>query len=90
MIVINHIMEEKNNKKILKYLTASATLIMDDIQDNIFFKNFVEKNKLKYHVFHYQEKYVGLIENIGLQINNPKKKLSFSFYYENFSYNNLL
>ena len=68
---------KKTIKKILKYLTASATLIMDDIQDNIFFKNFVEQNKLKYHVFHYQEKYVGLIENIGLQINHTKKEIEF-------------
>ena len=68
---------KKTINKILKHLTSSATLIMDDIQDNIFFKNFVEKNKLKYYVFHYQGKYVGLIENIGFQIKNIKTEIQF-------------
>jgi hypothetical protein len=44
---------------------------MDDIQDNLFFKNFVEKENLNFKVFGFKNEFVGLVENIGLQL---KKK----------------
>ena len=56
-------------KKVNKHFNSNAILIMDDIQDNFFFKNFVEKEKLEFKVIEYKDKgrYVGLIEKIGLQ-----------------------
>ena len=55
-------------KKINKHFNPNATLIMDDINDNLFFKNFVEKEKLEFKVLEFQGQYVGLIEKIGLQL----------------------
>ena len=60
-------------KKIKKYFNPNATLIMDDINDNLFFKNFVEKEKLEFKVLEFQGQYVGLIENIGLQLEKKLK-----------------
>ena len=54
-------------KKIKKYFNPNAIVIMDDIQDNLFFKNFVEKEKLEFKVLKFEGQYVGLIEKIGLQ-----------------------
>ena len=55
-------------RKINKHFNPNATLIMDDINDNLFFKNFVEKEKLEFKVLEFQGQYVGLIEKIGLQL----------------------
>ena len=55
-------------KKINKHFNPNATLIMDDINDNLFFKNFVEKEKLEFKVLEFKGQYVGLIEKIGLQL----------------------
>ena len=60
-------------KKIKKYFNPNATLIMDDINDNLFFKNFVEEEKLEFKVLEFQGQYVGLIENIGLQLEKKLK-----------------
>ena len=46
----------------------NSILLMDDIQDNIFFKNFVKEYKLEFKVFKFKDQYVGLIEKIGLQL----------------------
>ena len=58
-------------KKIKKYFSLNSVLIIDDIQDNLFFKNFVEKENLNFKVFGFKNQFVGLVENIGLQL---KKK----------------
>ena len=55
-------------RKISKHFNPNATVIMDDINDNLFFKNFVEKEKLEFKVLEFQGQYVGLIEKIGLQL----------------------
>ena len=47
---------------------------MDDINDNLFFKNFVEKEKLEFNVLEFQGQYIGLVEKIGLQLENKTKK----------------
>jgi|TARA_B110000977_G_scaffold50051_1_gene68000 predicted O-methyltransferase YrrM len=55
-------------KKVNKYFMPNSILLMDDIQDNIFFKNFVKEYKLEFKVFKFKDQYVGLIEKIGLQL----------------------
>lgn len=55
-------------RKISKHFNPNAAVIMDDINDNLFFKNFVEKEKLEFKVLEFQGQYVGLIEKIGLQL----------------------
>lgn len=41
---------------------ARSLIIMDDIQDNIFFRDFVKsKNFQNFHVFEFEGKYVGLV-----------------------------
>jgi len=61
---------KKITQLILKKLNNKSTFVMDDIQDNTFFRDFVIKYKFEYHIFKYQNKLVGLIENIGKQLNN--------------------
>ena len=63
-------------KKINKHFSLNSVLIIDDIQDNLFFKNFVEKENLNFQVFGFNNEFVGLVENIGLQL---KKKASIFF-----------
>jgi len=43
-------------------MREGSFLIMDDIQDNTFFKHFVQSNKLPFWVFEFEGKYVGLAE----------------------------
>lgn len=44
------------------YLAASALIVMDDIQDNSFFHDFVkERGTMRWHVFEFDGKYVGMI-----------------------------
>lgn len=38
-----------------------SLIVMDDIQDNLFFKNWVCKNNLKYSILSFENKYVGII-----------------------------
>ena len=47
---------------------------MDDIEVNLFFKDFVEKNKLNFKVFAIKNEFVGLVENIGLQLKENFKR----------------
>lgn len=44
-----------------KALNPNGLFISDDIQDNLYFSNFVEKNFLKYAVVEFEGKYIGLI-----------------------------
>lgn len=53
-------------KKIEPWLSNEAILIMDDIQDNLAFKEYVLSRTLTYKVFEYEEKYIGIIFQGGL------------------------
>ena len=44
-----------------KLFISNTIIIMDDIQDNHFFYNYVKKNNSKYRVFNFFGKYVGVI-----------------------------
>ena len=44
-----------------KALNPNGLFISDDIQDNLYFSNFVEKNFLKFAVVEFEGKYIGLI-----------------------------
>ncbi len=43
-------------------LTDNATVIMDDIQDDMYFHDFVGSKSAKYRIFAFTNKYLGLIE----------------------------
>ena len=45
-----------------------ATFVMDDIQDNLFFRDYVEEKGLNFSVLEFDGKYVGVVENIGSQL----------------------
>ena len=48
--------------KSIKKFKKLKFLVMDDLHDNVFFYNYVNKNNLKdYKVFFYKKHYVGLI-----------------------------
>ena len=52
----------KKAMKILeKKLSKNSIIIFDDIQNNLHFKNFVNKNNLKFRIFEFQSKFIGLI-----------------------------
>ena len=54
-------------KYIKKYLSKDAIIIMDDIQDNSFFYDFIKKNELIYwKVFKFEDKFLGLVGNSNL------------------------
>lgn len=42
------------------HLSQGAFIVMDDIQDNAFFRDYTQANALPFHVFEYQGKYLGL------------------------------
>ena len=47
-----------------KKSNTDTVLIMDDIQDNTYFRNFVLKNKIEnFFVFYFENKFVGLVTN---------------------------
>ena len=48
-------------KRIESWLSDDAVLIMDDIQDNYAFKDYVLHKKSKFKIFEYEGKYVGVI-----------------------------
>lgn len=48
--------------------SRDAILVVDDIQDNLHFRDYVRTRKLTYEVFEFEGKYVGLIENVGKQV----------------------
>ena len=48
-------------EKISPYLSSKAVFVMDDIQDNLVFKEYVLKNKLKHRIFQYEGKFLGTI-----------------------------
>lgn len=48
--------------------SRDAILIVDDIQDNLHFRDYVRTRKLAFEVFEFEGKYVGLVENVGKQV----------------------
>ena len=44
-----------------KVMSKNPIVMMDDIQDNLFFRDFVTKQRLQYHIFEFGGKYVGVI-----------------------------
>ena len=60
--------------KIISHFSDDGTLVMDDIQDNVFFKDFVNFYKFKFKIFMYQNKYIGLIEDVGIQFKKFETK----------------
>ena len=50
-----------NALKILSSKINSKTIIIfDDIQNNLHFKNYVEENKLDFHVIEFDGKFIGI------------------------------
>lgn len=43
-----------------RHLHADTLIVMDDIQDNMFFADYVRRNRLNFHVFSLKSKFVGL------------------------------
>ena len=48
-------------EKITPYLSPNAVFIVDDIQDNLAFKEYVLSHKLNYRIFQYESKFLGAI-----------------------------
>jgi len=44
-----------------KKFTQNTVIIIDDIQDNLHFRDFVKENSLEFTVLEFQQKYVGII-----------------------------
>ena len=44
---------------------AKSLIIFDDIQDNNYFKDFVQKHDCKYYVFKFQNKFIGFIYELN-------------------------
>ena len=51
-----------------KKINDDSIIIMDDIQNNSFFYEYVtrHKKKLSYTIFRYKNKFIGMIGNINL------------------------
>ena len=55
----------KTLKKVSKLLNENSVIIMDDIQDNSFFYDYIKENNIaNWKVFEFNKKYLGLIGNI--------------------------
>jgi len=48
-------------KSLSPNFTPRTVIIMDDIQDNFFFRDYVEQNQLSFKIFSFENKYVGVI-----------------------------
>jgi len=48
-------------ERVSAHLSPNAIIIMDDIQDNFFFRDYVEAKKIPYRVFEFHGKFVGII-----------------------------
>ena len=52
----------KTLKKVSKFLTENSVIIMDDIQDNSFFYDYIKENNISnWKVFKFNNKYLGII-----------------------------
>ena len=47
--------------KIYKNLKKNGFFVIDDIEDNMSFHNFVDQNNLTYYITQYQNKFIGII-----------------------------
>jgi len=54
--------------RLILQVSDTATLLVDDIQDNFQFRDFVEKKNLDYDVFEFEGKFIGLVSDIGLKL----------------------
>lgn len=43
------------------HLAPHGLVIMDDIQDNFFFRDYVTRHRVPFRVFEFEQKYVGVI-----------------------------
>lgn len=50
-------------EQVLPRMSKGSTVIMDDIQDNVFFRDWVESTQQEYFVFSFRAKYVGIVPN---------------------------
>ena len=55
-------------RTLLPHVSRDCVLIMDDIQDNLFFHDFVRDAMLDYTIFEFEGKYLGVVERLGQQI----------------------
>lgn len=53
---------------LLPHVSGDCVLIMDDIQDNLFFHDFVRDAMLDYTIFEFEGKFLGVVERLGHQI----------------------
>ena len=52
----------KTLKKVSKFLTKNSIIIMDDIQDNSFFYDYIKENDISdWKIFEFNNKYLGII-----------------------------
>ena len=60
----------KTFKEVYKFLTENSVIILDDIQDDSFFYDFIQKNNISnWKLFEFQNKYFGVIGDLILQEN---------------------
>jgi len=62
---------DKVLKTINPKINSNSIMIFDDIQDNLHFKNFIEKTKKEYFILEFKEKYLG-ITGINFLLVNKK------------------
>ena len=56
----------KTLKKVSNFLSENHVIIMDDIQDNSFFHDFIKENNISHwKIFEFQNKYLGLIGQVA-------------------------
>jgi len=51
-------------QRLFPRLSQGGNVLMDDIQDNMFFRDFVERQNLEHHIFEFEGKYVGLAHRV--------------------------
>ena len=54
----------RSYKKLYKQLNKNGIFISDDINDNLAFKHFVEKKKLRFNTIKFKERFLGIIIKI--------------------------
>ncbi len=55
-------------RALLEKFSNTAVLLIDDIQDNFHFRDFVTQHELEHEVFAFEGKFVGLVLNFGSQL----------------------
>lgn len=55
-------------RELLPHVSDKCVLIMDDVQDNLFFRNLVNHYSLEYSIIEFLGKYLGVVENFGSQM----------------------